>query len=288
MTLLQIGTAIIVLSGWSRAAPVQDYQLGPDDVLSITVLRHPEWSVEQVTVTSAGKVSLPVVGEIFIAGKTISQVDNQITQTLRNRIRHPEVTVTLKEARPARVFVLGTVVKPAAYDIKPGWRVSEALAVAGGLSGRPEVIEGTLSRSNSKPLPLDVLKLLSNSSDPANVPLRAGDTLQFSARTIKVFVSGEVQKAGGYEVTKGESAAELIAQAGGPTEKAALKRVVIQRAGKIYPVDAYLAVKQGTPAGFDLQDGDFMIVPENKQRILVMPSVQKPGYYPIPEDGKMT
>jgi len=285
MILLVSWLALVMLGGTGQA---QEYRLGPDDVVSVSVLRHPEWSVDQVTVTSAGKISLPVAGDLFVSGKTTSQVDAEITRILRARVLRPEVTVSLKQARLARVFVLGVVTKPGAYDIKPGWRVSEALAVAGGPSVRTEVIEATLSRSNQKAMPLNLAKILSDSSSAANLTLRPGDTLRFSARTIQVFVSGQVLKPGGYEVTQGDSMPELLTQAGGPTDMAALRRISVQRAGKTYPVDAYAALKQGQAVNFPLRDGDFVVVPENTMKVLVMPAVHKPGYVAMPEHGRMT
>jgi polysaccharide biosynthesis/export protein len=277
--------AVMVLGGTGQA---QEYKLGPDDVLMVNVLRHPEWSVEQVIVTDAGKISVPVVGDLFVSGKTTKQVGAEITQRLRPRLVHPEVTVTLKMARAARVFVLGVVAKPGVYDIKPGWRVSEALAMAGGPAVRTEVIEAVLSRPNQKSIPLNLARILTDSSSAANLTLRPGDTLRFSARTIQVFVSGQVLKPGGYEVTQGDSMPELLTQAGGPTPMAALKNISVQRSGKTYQVDAYLALKQGKTVGFPLRDGDFVVVPENTKKVLVMPAVNKPGYYPMPEDGQMT
>jgi protein involved in polysaccharide export with SLBB domain len=285
MTLLLGWLALVMLGGTGQA---QEYRLGPEDVLSVTVLRHPEWSVDLMTVTSAGKISLPVVGDLFVSGKTTSQVDAEITRRLRGRVLRPEVTVTLKQARLARIFVLGVVAKPGAYDIKPGWRVSEALAVAGGPTVRTEVIEATLSRANQKAMPINLAKILIDSSSAANLTLRPGDTLRFSSRTIQVFVSGQVQKPGGYEVTQGDSMPELLTQAGGATAVAALKRISVQRAGKTYPVDAYAALKEGKAVGFPLQDGDFVVVPENTMKVLVMPAVNRPGYVAMPEDGKMT
>src|SRR4028118_612048 len=86
MILLLGWVAVRVLGSWGSAASAPDYRFGPNDVISVTVLRHPEWSVDQITVNSAGKISLPVVGEIFVAGKSISQVDSEITRALVKRI----------------------------------------------------------------------------------------------------------------------------------------------------------------------------------------------------------
>jgi protein involved in polysaccharide export with SLBB domain len=291
--------AILLLLGWwtcgwiggvanaqaQQAKP--EYQIRPGDMLSVIVLRHPEMSAEQIIVSSAGKISLPVIGKMLVSGKTIKEVDTAITDRLYIRLRRPEVTVTLKHIGPVQVFVQGMVRKPGAHAFKPGWRVSDALAAAGGLSLPADEVEVTLSRPYQKTILLDLAKILADVSQSANLALEPDDSLRFVPKIIKglVFISGEVQKEGGYEIAEGDSISQLIAKAGGPTEIAALKGVVVQRNGKTHPVDVYSAMKNGTPVNFPLQEGDYVVVPRNPQRVLVMPGVNKPGYYSMPEDG---
>ena len=101
-------------------------------------------------------------------------------------------------------------------------------------------------------------------------------------------MTGEVNNPGPYQLRQGEGLAELITRAGGAKESALLSGVKVERAGKQIQTDAYDAVKSGKPLNFDLADGDFVVVPENRQRILVMEGVAKPGYYPLPERGTLT
>jgi polysaccharide export outer membrane protein len=103
-----------------------------------------------------------------------------------------------------------------------------------------------------------------------------------------IFVSGEVKTPGPVELKDDTSLPKLLTQAGGPTDDAALKRVVVERGGKTFTVDTFSALKQGKPLDFALQDGDFVLVPRNTARVLVAPGVALPGYKVIPETGLMT
>jgi polysaccharide biosynthesis/export protein len=285
--LLLGGIALVALSGAGQA---EEYRLGPEDVLAVGVLRHPEWSVNQVTVTSAGKINLPVVGELVASGKTIAQLDAIITQRLSGRIRFPEVTVSLVTPRQTQVFVVGSVAKPGAYPIKPGWRVSDALAVAGGTTVRPEVIAASLSRANQKkPVPLDLAKILSDSNNPANLTLQSGDTVRFSARTIQVQVVGEVGKSGPYEVPLGDGVVEAVALAGGPAPTAALSKTIVQRAdGSRVAVDLYKALVLNQEGNnLKLKAGDMVMIPQSNARVTVLGAVKSPGFFDIKDGGTL-
>src|SRR5215216_1584895 len=85
----------------------QNYKLGPEDVLGVAVQGEPNLSVDQVAVSSAGKIRLPMVGDVPVGGKTLNQVTDDIKKALRAWLKRPEVTVALRQARPQRIFVLG-------------------------------------------------------------------------------------------------------------------------------------------------------------------------------------
>ena len=79
------------------------------DALSILVLRHPELSVQETVVTDDGNIYLPVVGELHVAGMTVPRATEEVTRRLRERLVHPEVTISFIRVKPDNVYVLGTV-----------------------------------------------------------------------------------------------------------------------------------------------------------------------------------
>jgi len=263
----------------------EDYRLGPEDVLSVTVLRHPELSVDPVSVTADGKIQLPVAGSISVANKTISEAQALITQALKSRLLNPEVTVAVRQARPDRVFVIGSVNKPGIYDLKPGWRITEAMASAGGFTNRPEMIAGSLFRLNGESKPLDLLALLADGNAAANLPLLPGDVLSFTEKTIRVSIAGQVQKPGMYDVPVGASVVEALALAGGAAPRAALSKVEIRRQnGAVLPADMFRVMILGDMGTMPaLEGGDLVMVPESKARVAVLGAVNSPGQYDLEE-----
>jgi protein involved in polysaccharide export with SLBB domain len=266
----------------------QEYMLGPGDVIGVTVLRHPEMSTETMTIGANGRINLPVVGQLRAAGKSIGQLDQEITNALRVRLRKPEVTVVLRNARARQVFVLGAVARPGAYELKPGWRVSEALAMAGGLTGRPELVEASISRTNQKPVTLNVTTIISDSSRAENRVLQPGDTLRLTERTLPISVSGQVQRSGSYNLPLGGNVVDALALAGGALPQAALSRARVKRAGgEVVAVDLYKASVLGDPnSSMAMKAGDVLIIPESDARVTVLGAVQKPGFFPL-QDGRV-
>jgi protein involved in polysaccharide export with SLBB domain len=267
------------------AAATEAYRVGPGDVLTVSVLRHPELSVDQVTVNPDGSLQAPAVGSLAVSGKTIEETRELIAAILRDRLVNPEVNVALRTPRIERVFVLGAVAKPGIYDMKPGWRITEALAAGGGLTARPESTGATLFRGNGESIVLDLSALLADGNAAANVPLQPADVLTLNERTLRVSVAGQVQRPGLYDIPTGAGAVEAVAMAGGATPGAALSKVKIQRAGgAVVTADLFRAMVFGeVERNLKLETGDLVIVPQSQARIAVLGAVNRPGYYDIEE-----
>jgi polysaccharide export outer membrane protein len=268
----------VIVSFLPLAARADDYRLGPGDVLSVTVIGHPNWSLEAATVPGDGKIQVPVVGTIDVRGKTTVQVDTEIEKKLRKRLLHPDVTISLRQQRIRRVTVQGAVEKPASIEVQAGWRVSDAIAAAGGLRFRPELTSGILTRAGQKPVVLDVIRLL-NGVDAANPVLRADDRLNFVAKTVTVRVSGQVVTPGAIQVPIGQGVLEAVTLAGGATSRAALSRTSLNRGNQVIPVDLYAVLTLGRrEENRPVKDGDLVIVPESSGRVSVSGAVVKPGF----------
>lgn len=265
-----------------------EYTLDTGDVLSVVVVRHPEFSGEYA-VPPDGRVLFHGAGEINVRGLTLQQVEAQLRIALRNRLREPVVSVSLKQARPMLVFVEGQVGKPGAYPIQPGWRVFEAIAAAEGLKILPERAVALLLRGEQT-IPLDLVALYHRGDPAANLPLQPGDKLSIQQRqTIRVYVSGQVNMPGFYDLEVGSGVVQAIAAAQGyHPENAGLSRAFIDRRGTMIPVNLYAAIVEGRPEqNVPLQDGDLLIVPTNLSRFAIVGQVARPGYYLIPEGKPM-
>ncbi len=201
--------------------------------------------------------------------------------------------IQLRAPESIDVRVAGAVGKPGVLQLKPGATLLDALLGAGGFSVKAEDARLNVLRKqpdgSQNVLSADAAGILSLRDVSTNYALQEGDLINVTpVQTQTVFVTGEINNPGPYQLRQGEGLAELITRAGGAKESALLGTVKVDRAGEQIEIDAYNAIKQGTPLDFDLADGDFVNVPKNRNRILVMEGVARPGYYPIPERGNLT
>jgi len=119
---------------YRAAAPAgSEYQIGPGDVLSVRVLGHDELS-SRVRVRSDGRISLPVLKDLEVAGQTPEAVSENLRNAWTDFVKNPVVTVTVDEPRPLLVSITGEVTRPGVYPLDAPAGVLQAIASAGGLS----------------------------------------------------------------------------------------------------------------------------------------------------------
>ena len=112
----------------------EDFIIGLEDILTIKVWKEPELSAEEVIVRPDGKISLPLVGDILASGLTTKQLQERITEELKNFVATPTVSVVIARIASLTVSVQGQVAKPGVYYLGSPMTVLELLARAGGLS----------------------------------------------------------------------------------------------------------------------------------------------------------
>jgi len=236
--------------------------LGPDDVISVTVLRHPEYTQDSLTIPGSGEINFADAGAVSIVGQTPTQAARTIARALSSQLVAPEVTVTLRAARPRRVFVLGAVAKTNIYEMGRGWRISEALAAAGGLPGRADETAGTLTRVGIAPIVIALQEVIANPSSPRNLLLREGDTLSFRAlETPLVTIHGDVQRQGTVPLRNARRLLDALTLVGGTREPAARTQATLFRKEQEIPLDLEGAETRNTPqTNIQLQAGDLIIV----------------------------
>lgn len=112
---------------------VDDYRIGPSDLLEISVFQVPELS-RTVRVNARGGLTLPLVGEIQAGGLTGQQLEALLAQKLQEKyLQDPQVSVFIKEFVSQRVTVGGNVNKAGVFPISGKTTLMQAIAMAGGL-----------------------------------------------------------------------------------------------------------------------------------------------------------
>ncbi len=113
--------------------PGSDYQLGTGDVIHISVWKEAELT-QTAVVRPDGKISLPLAGEIAVAGRTAVEAQEQIRQRLLQFVTDPRVTVSVLEIHSRQVYITGQVQRPGAYPLVGSVNVLQLIASAGGLT----------------------------------------------------------------------------------------------------------------------------------------------------------
>lgn len=107
------------------------YSIGAEDVLAIFVWQNEDLT-QDVIVRPDGRISLPLIDDLEVEGLTIPELDKLITAKLREFIKYPEVSISIKRLGGKRVIVLGEVSYPGVFQVTGTESTLEAIAMAGG------------------------------------------------------------------------------------------------------------------------------------------------------------
>jgi polysaccharide export outer membrane protein len=117
------------------AAFTDEYRIGVDDIVQVSVWRNPELSVT-VPVRPDGRISVPLIGDVMAGGRTSQEVAKSIEERLATYVRDPKVAVILTDLRShefiSRVRVTGAVQQPVSVPYRQGMSVLDAVLAAGG------------------------------------------------------------------------------------------------------------------------------------------------------------
>ena len=268
-----------------------DYVLGSDDVVEVNVLNHPELN-RTIVILPDGKISFPEVGELKAAGKTPAELGADIRKGLEKVRNNVQVDVLVKEMKSRRVRIVGAVKTQGAIELRRKLKLMDLVALSGGLTNKPQRVKGRLSRG-PETIPLDIMKAIENPASDANIVLEPEDIILLDeVDPLYVYVAGQVERPGQYELDSGTSLMSLLLRAG-IKEDAAISKAHVARGTELVPLPGISeAVRAGKPTEellrFQLKPGDQVFVPQLEERYSVMGAVYKPGSYPLPETKQVT
>lgn len=131
---------------------LSEYRLGPNDVITVEVFGQcPDYCIIGKTVPPTARISYPLIREgVLVGGKTIEQVQDEITKKLDEYIIDPKVSVTLDKAMSARYSVLGKVAAPGVRVMDRKVSLYEAIVESGGILKDGDKKRVTLYRFNAQ------------------------------------------------------------------------------------------------------------------------------------------
>src|SRR5262249_21186951 len=158
-----------------NTGPGGDYTIGIDDLLHIIVWENKELE-QDVVVRPDGKISFPLVGELYVRGLTVPRVEALLKERLSAAVRNPNVSVIVKEIRSFRVYLVGKVAKPGVYPLKAGTPLLQAITLSGGTVEGADLPAAYIIRADKK-IPVDLRRLIQDGDLSKNIKLETEDTI---------------------------------------------------------------------------------------------------------------
>ena len=205
-----------------------DYVLGPGDGLNIAVWGSVTERLQRL-VDRQGMVTLPEAGGVQVAGKSLAEVQRLVQAALRTQYRDAQADVSLARLRDVRVYVVGDVVRPGAYDVSALSTPFNALYLAGGPTARGSMRVLHHYRGNQLLEAIDVYDLLLHGVRQGGHGLQSGDTIQVPPLGPEVTVEGMVRRPAIYELNGESTLAEILQMAGGVLTSGTLRHIEVER-----------------------------------------------------------
>ena len=276
-----------------------DYVLGPGDSLSIDLWGGVSQRLFRV-VNREGRLLLPEAGPLLVSGKSLGEVQAAVQRTLRTQYRDVSADVSLLKLRTVRVYVVGEVSAPGAYDISSLSTPLNALFAAGGVTARGSLRHLQHYRGEELVEEVDAYDLLLHGMRKNMQRLENGDSLGVPTVGASVTVDGMVRRPGIYELREEKNLGEILELAGGILPAAALRHIEVQRL-EAHEKRTMLSLEIGESSNkealqaelekFAAQDGDeihiFPIAPYNTQAVYLEGHVLRPGRYSYREGMRL-
>ena len=276
------------------------YVVGPGDSLSIDLWGGVSQRLLR-TVDREGRVALPETGPVLVSGRTLGDVQEMVQRALRTQFRDVSADVALLRLRSVRMYVVGDVTSPGAYDVSSLSTPLNALFVAGGVTAQGSLRRLQHYRGKQLVEEVDVYDLLLHGIRGDLQRIENGDSLMVPPLGPVVTVEGMVRRPAVYELRNEKTLVEVLDLAGGILPAAALRHIEVQRL-VAHEKRTMLSVEisdtsdseaiRAQMSGFAVQDGDeihiFPIAPYNSESIYLVGHVLRPGRYSYKPEMKLT
>ena len=160
------------------APTLPDYTIGIQDVLRIVVWDEPELN-QTLTVRPDGKITMPLINDISVIGRTPGEVREMIASDLGNYVQDPSVTVIVDQINSYTVYFLGEVSAQGAVPFARPIRLLQAIASVGGLTefAKNEIWLLREENGTERRIRIDYRRLAAGDPRQENLLLLPGDTV---------------------------------------------------------------------------------------------------------------
>jgi protein involved in polysaccharide export with SLBB domain len=277
-----------------------EYVVGPGDELIVEY-----WGTTsqrmQLTVDREGRVMVPEAGAVVAAGHALGEVQQSIQRLLTRQLRGISVDVTLGKLRMVRVYVVGDVKNPGAYDISSLSTCLSALIAAGGPTETGSYRLVKHYRGQKLMEEVDLYDLMLRGVSSAQVHIASGDSILVPPAGPQVTVAGAVRRPAIYELHNEQTLDQALDLAGGVPVSGQLSNLKVERIeahqrkemlNVSLPQNGNLQESEAAFKRVQIKDGDAItvapILPFSNRAVYLQGHVFRPGKYPFNEGTKVT
>lgn len=165
----------------------KEYLVNMGDILDISVWEWPDLKISDVYVRPDGRITFPLVGDVEAVGRTLKEIDQELTEGLTEYIKSPEVSVSIRKFGGKKVIVLGEVSSPGVYAPTGRSTLLEVIALAGGFSSTAVTSNVVVIRGDtvkSEAIACDLRRALKGGDLSQNIATEPNDIIYVPRRFI--------------------------------------------------------------------------------------------------------
>jgi protein involved in polysaccharide export with SLBB domain len=291
-----------------------DYIVGPGDELMVEYWGSSSQRL-QITVDREGRAVLPEAGSVVVAGRSLGEAQQSIERLLMRQLRGITVDVSLGKLRTVRVYVVGDVKNPGAYDISSLSTCLSALIAAGGPTDTGSYRVVRHYRGSKMVEEVDLYDLMLKGVSSSEVHIASGDSILVPPAGPQVTVAGAVRRPAIYELRNEQTLDQVLDLAGGvpvsgQLSNLKLERIEAHQRKEMFNVSVPQPDESSSQPGpaarsghdgiealqafrrIQVQDGDAItvapILPFSNSTVYLQGHVFRPGKYPYIEGTKVT
>jgi polysaccharide biosynthesis/export protein len=261
-----------------------DYTIGPGDELVIHA-----WGQIDInyrgTVDRTGRVYLPKVGEINVAGVRYDQVESQVRAAIARNFHDFQLSVSLGRLRSIRIFVVGRSAKPGAYTVSSLSTIVNAVISSGGPTVNGSLRRVQLKRGDKVVSEFDFYDLLTRGDKSKDTFLLPGDVIYIPPVGPQVALMGAVAEPAVYELKDEKSMSDLLATIGGLPNIAEISKARVERYSEAQKRTVTEIALKGESLNLPIQNGDLITIFSMSQKfensVLLRGSISRAGRYPF-------
>jgi len=271
------------------------YLIGPGDLLSVNIIggTAPKEQIE-TAVNREGVLSLPGMSPIGVGGLTLDQVRALVNEKLSSEFIGSTATISVKELRSMRIFVLGEAYMPGSYTVSSLTTISNALYISGGVSEKGSLRNIQIKRNGKVIQKYDLYDLLLNGDTSKDARLQPGDVIFIPIIKKKVRITGAVRRPALYELKDQENLDDVLNLASGLLSESLPSSSEVNRVNRVSGSREIFKINLNSEDQLKLQmrDGDIINIPSitalDEINVVLSGQFKYPGTYSVKNGEKLS